>query len=149
MMGAFRGFTAQEKANLAAGGYFHTYFHAPDYNEESLKRWPSDSDFSNFTQLGLQDAIALLEPVGMDAREMLRAYTPPSHDKASATYTLTKEEAAVTILKDLMTRFQYTERVTTAIEDQLEVTNMALVAVSTEKTMDMYVFLYHISQFIC
>lgn len=134
MMGAFRGFTAQEKANMARGGYFHTYFHASDLNEENLKCWPSDAEVRKFTQLGLKDVIALLETVGIDAAKMLELYQAPSNDKTSS--TLFVDYRTVT-LHDLLTRFQYESRHTTALEEQIDVTHIAIAADSAEKTMDM------------
>ncbi|KAI0313118.1 hypothetical protein OF83DRAFT_1175980 [Amylostereum chailletii] len=60
MLGAFQDLNLEEQANIAAGGYHHTYFHTSDLDLAALTKWPSNEELTDVSDRALQDVIDLL-----------------------------------------------------------------------------------------
>lgn len=137
MMGAFKNFTAEEQANATAAGYWNTYHSAPDYDADALRNYPPDSEMGKMSQRAIRDVTMLCDAVGIEALEMLEAYKPPTYDDGATTTDRTDERRAT--LHDLMNGFPLIAPASVVLEDAQEMAQYALVAQSTDATMDMYV----------
>lgn len=144
MLGAFQDRTADEQANLAAGGYYHTYFSAPDFDEHALRLFPTDVQLEVASQHALTDVSILLDTVGISALDMLSEYTPPDIDQHTSTWQPDPTELSNMTLADIMSRFQHISTSSTAQEDKIGSVHLALIAESTDRTQHMYVLLQHV-----
>ncbi|KZV67782.1 hypothetical protein PENSPDRAFT_610974 [Peniophora sp. CONT] len=136
MLGAFKNLTPEQQANATAAGYWHTYLHAPDLDEAALRSSVTNAQFGEQAQLGLRDATVLLEYLGIDALDMLRAGAAPIFDLHAVPADEPEDHRPAITLHDLLNRVHPIATTSTEQEDTLEMTQYALVAQSTESTLN-------------
>ncbi|KAH7929600.1 hypothetical protein BV22DRAFT_1029216 [Leucogyrophana mollusca] len=132
MMGAFQHLSPEERANQTAAGYHHTYFHAPDIDLAILMKWPSDAILEKASSDAFCEAEQILAAVGIDARQMMASYRPPSPPKTKGMPTAQPYRPQT--LHDVLQLYSHAA-LSAAIEDEVETCEMALVADDADKTL--------------
>ena len=134
LMGAFGDLSVEEKANQTAAGYHHTYFHAPDLDTACLMQWPTDLALQSASLAAFQEVEQLLGAIGINATDMLSAYTPPAPSRKKRPSDLVPEHPKT--LLELMTL--YADASTSChIENEIETCGMAVAADDVDKTVQM------------
>ncbi|KAF6742271.1 hypothetical protein DFP72DRAFT_1022703 [Ephemerocybe angulata] len=98
MAGAFRDMTAEQKANVGAAGYCHTYFEVRDIDLRELSRFPTDQEFGLASDAAFLEVSPLLELVGISLRDMLTKYVPPPRQLAIRQQVVSPQEASLSSL---------------------------------------------------
>jgi hypothetical protein len=136
ILGAFGDLSTEEQANQTAAGYHHTYFHVSDLDLETLGTWPSDGDLQRASVSAFKEAEQLLAAVGINASLMLAGYTAPApaQKPLESAPSLHRPQT----LHELMMLYANMP-LTSQVEDQVEMCEMAIAADDVDKTMTMYV----------
>jgi hypothetical protein len=136
MLGAFGNLSPEEQANCTATGYHHTYFHAKDLDTDALKQWPSNGDLQRASVVALKEAEQLLATVGINASSMLAQYRLPNIARKSSNKVTSPHHPQT--LYDLMMLYMNMP-LTSKVEDQVEMCEMAIAADDVDNTMAMYI----------
>ncbi|EJD35367.1 hypothetical protein AURDEDRAFT_175567 [Auricularia subglabra TFB-10046 SS5] len=81
LLGKFGLMSVDERSNLMASGYWHTYLHTDDIDLEALVAWPTDSEIEEASRQALEETHDVLALVGIDTRAML-AVAPKRRKRA-------------------------------------------------------------------
>ncbi|TFK60394.1 hypothetical protein BDN72DRAFT_779478 [Pluteus cervinus] len=132
LLGDFGGLTAEACVDYTSAGYHHTYFKTKDLDLNALLQYPSDNDLAIASAIAFAEVKDLLACQGIDAVLMLATYKPPVHKEPK---TLKRPRAPQTFA-EILTLFKDVPCRSSKAEDAYETCELALVADSVNKTLE-------------
>lgn len=163
LLGAFGDLSAEEKTAQTAAGYHHTYFRADDLDTFTLMCQPSDEDYAELSRSARLEAEQLLAAAGINASAMFEkaatssrtplaasSVSPPVDDHPDAEDADLGEvtddsscryDQSRAIFEDDSFRFDNRQD-----EELFNTFVMAMAAESVDKSLEMYVFPFHVLQ---